>query len=92
MSDSGDVELLPSHSGVGCASGWHIRAVCPECGWSVICPFDEMFHVHYECCPDCGASKGVFRKVVVRWRSGVVWWKPWTWGKGAWERLRGGRT
>ena len=35
MSDSEDVELLPSHSGVGCSSGWHIRLVCPVCRWSV---------------------------------------------------------
>lgn len=83
-------------------SSWHKRAVCPECGWHCEAPFGSLFHVHVECCPQCGTSKGRnsygpdgWAIETMRWevdRSGVVWWKPWTWfGVGRWAELHSWR-
>jgi len=71
-------------------SEWRKRAVC-KCGWHSSLPFGDVFHLHVECCPDCGVDK--HRMVVRTMRlttdySGVVWWNPISWfGKCRWENL-----
>lgn len=82
---------------------WHMRAICPECGWHTYAPFGSLYHVHYECCPKCGNKKGTYRHGnlggTVSWsietmrlhvdRSNVVLWNPLTWMKSAsnWQKL-----
>lgn len=71
-------------------SGWHKRAVC-KCGWHTRAPFGDLFHIHTECCPECGNEKRSSTWKVLTMRcvndmSRVVWYKPWTWfGSTRWE-------
>lgn len=75
-------------------SKWHSRAICPKCGWHVYAPFGDVFHVHIDCCPDCGHHKydswrrdgdKVWRVKTMRYVSDAKMWKPKTWGTGHWE-------
>jgi hypothetical protein len=36
--------------------------VC-KCGSTFEAPFRSLFHVHLECCPNCGADKSTFKIV-----------------------------
>ena len=65
---------------------WEMRAIC-KCGWNCHAPFGDRFHIHRECCPECGADKYTWeiqkaRNVLVH--DGFSWWKPLTWA-GKWK-------
>ena len=75
---------------------WHVRAVCPECGWSIYAPFGDIFHVHITCCPQCGCEKydGPWHRDLKYWETKTMrrvgttkLMKPSTWGTGYWEIL-----
>ena len=57
---------------------YHKIAVC-HCKWWALCPFGELFHLHYEVCPVCGRDKETFTVATARVVSSSVWYKPWTW-------------
>jgi hypothetical protein len=62
-------------------AGWHPRAVC-ECGWHVYAPFGDTFHVHSECCPECGSPKYRWKVMVMKQVEDYAharWWNPFTW-------------
>lgn len=60
------------------AEPWKKRAVCP-CGETFRATFGELFFVHEECCPECGADKRSFKMHIVRWVPPVrgPWWQFW---------------
>lgn len=35
---------------------WGVYGVCP-CGFKKTAPFGRKFHIHLNCCPDCGKDK-----------------------------------
>jgi len=70
---------------------WEIHGVCKMCGWHQYAPFGSVFHLHVNCCPDCGnPRKGFYNEYdkwtteTMRWVSEAIWWKPSTWFKGKW--------
>lgn len=63
---------------------WKLMAVC-ECGMKAWCPFGDLFHVHCDVCPECGAKKSTFRIKTMRWVFASKWWNPLTWNDGFWE-------
>ena len=42
---------------------WEKFALC-ECGWYRYCSFGDLFHLHVEVCPRCGADKNDSMKIV----------------------------
>lgn len=56
--------------------------------WYAFCPCGEAFGKNhlYEICPTCAADKSTFTLSIARWRGTAVWWKPWTWESGYYER------
>lgn len=70
------------------------RAFC-KCGWNTYAPFDDIFHVHYTSCPDCGERKpdrlyanSNWKVKIVKWVSTAVWWNPFTWSNGYYEESK----
>ncbi len=57
---------------------WNVYATC-TCGWFVVAPFGNKYHVHIWICPKCGADKTGWYVVKARFVSDSTWWKPSTW-------------
>jgi len=71
------------------------RAICKKCGWNVEAPNGSLYQVIIPACPKCGNVKQGFGYYFPNWdcimmvwdKSAVIWWKPWTWGRGEWKRI-----
>ena len=62
---------------------WELRYECPKCNWHC----NDLKNLIIDICPRCGDSKNLnFIPTVMRWVDTSVWWKPWTWNKGYWEK------
>ena len=69
-------------------SMWHVRFRCPECRKMYRASFDSPFFLFggEKICPECGQRHvDEFERVVVRFVSTAIPWKPWTWFSGRWE-------
>ena len=60
---------------------WSKYLFCPECGYAL-----GKGHL-LEVCPSCGVSVEVFEPAVARWVDTSVWWNPWTWDSGIYQKL-----
>ena len=64
---------------------WKIYGEC-ACGFHTRAPFGEIFHIHYEICPDCAKSKYSWELKTKRYVFTPVWYNPFSWfGSGYWE-------
>ena len=67
-----------------------IRCRCVNCdGVKDDAPFGARFENSFESrrfCSECGHSEGWYDSRE-RWVATDVWWKPWTWFDGYWEKV-----